>query len=50
MDHLLNERDIEGVVLAGQVTEQCILYSALDAYVRGFNMDARVGPAAEALD
>lgn len=76
LDHLLNERDIEGVVLAGQVTEQCILYSALDAYVRGFeirvpddavvpivpelgdaalrmmesNMDARIGPAAEALD
>ena len=36
LDHLLRSRDIEEVVLAGQVTEQCILYSALDAYVRGF--------------
>ena len=36
LDHLLREQGIETVVLAGQVTEQCILYSALDAYVRGF--------------
>jgi nicotinamidase-related amidase len=36
LDHLLRERRIGTVVLAGQVTEQCILYSALDAYVRGF--------------
>ncbi len=27
---------IETIVLAGQVTEQCVLYSALDAYVREF--------------
>jgi nicotinamidase-related amidase len=38
LDHLLRERDIETVVLAGQVTEQCILYSALDAYIRGFSI------------
>jgi nicotinamidase-related amidase len=25
-------------VLAGQVTEQCILYTALDAYIRGYEM------------
>src|SRR4051812_39287690 len=31
-DHLLREYGVECVVLAGQVTEQCILYSALDAY------------------
>jgi nicotinamidase-related amidase len=36
LDHLLREQGIKTVVLAGQVTEQCILYSALDAYVRGF--------------
>jgi nicotinamidase-related amidase len=34
LDYLLGQRDIDHVVLAGQVTEQCILYSALDAYVR----------------
>jgi nicotinamidase-related amidase len=38
LDHLLRSRDLSTVVLAGQVTEQCILYSALDAYVRGFEV------------
>jgi nicotinamidase-related amidase len=34
LEYLLAQRQIEHLVLAGQVTEQCILYSALDAYVR----------------
>ena len=34
LDHLLRRRELDTVILAGQVTEQCILYSALDAYVR----------------
>ena len=34
LEYLLSQKDIGHVVLAGQVTEQCILYSALDAYVR----------------
>jgi len=38
LDHLLSSADIEQIVLAGQVTEQCILYSALDAYIRGYEM------------
>ena len=38
LDHLLRSEDVQQVVLAGQVTEQCILYSALDAYLRGFDM------------
>ena len=38
LDHLLKIKEIETVILAGQVTEQCILYSALDAYVRGFDL------------
>ena len=38
LDHLLRERGIGTLVLAGQVTEQCILYSALDAYVRSFDV------------
>lgn len=37
-DHLLRSYDVERVVLAGQVTEQCILYSALDAYMRGYEI------------
>ncbi|MBW3608520.1 MAG: cysteine hydrolase [Actinobacteria bacterium] len=38
LEYLLREQEIERVVLVGQVTEQCILYSALDAYVRRFNV------------
>jgi nicotinamidase-related amidase len=36
LDHLLRQREIGTVILTGQVTEQCILYSALDAYVRHY--------------
>ena len=34
LEYLLGQKDIDHLVLVGQVTEQCILYSALDAYVR----------------
>lgn len=34
LEYLLLREEIGQVVLAGQVTEQCVLYSALDAYVR----------------
>jgi nicotinamidase-related amidase len=34
LEYLLAQKEIGHLVLAGQVTEQCILYSALDAYVR----------------
>jgi nicotinamidase-related amidase len=36
--YLLTQLQPERVVLTGQVTEQCILYTALDAYVRHFNV------------
>jgi nicotinamidase-related amidase len=38
VDYLLRQAEADPIVLAGQVTEQCILYSALDAYVRHFNV------------
>jgi nicotinamidase-related amidase len=38
LDHLLRIEDVERVVLTGQVTEQCILYSALDAFLRGYEV------------
>jgi nicotinamidase-related amidase len=38
LEHLLATEGIRRLVLVGQVTEQCILYSALDAYVRGFQV------------
>jgi nicotinamidase-related amidase len=38
LEYLLGQKDIDHLVLTGQVTEQCILYSALDAYVRHFKV------------
>ena len=34
LEYLLHEMGVDRLVLSGQVTEQCVLYSALDAYVR----------------
>lgn len=59
LDYLLSRLNVERVILAGQVTEQCILYSALDAYVRHYSVvvpgdavahiDAELGKAALAM-
>jgi nicotinamidase-related amidase len=38
LEYLLRQGDVERLVLVGQVTEQCILYSALDAYIRHFEV------------
>jgi nicotinamidase-related amidase len=38
LEYLLREREVTQIILAGQVTEQCILYSALDAYLRHFEV------------
>jgi nicotinamidase-related amidase len=56
LDYLLIRLKTTKVILTGQVTEQCILYSALDAYVRHFevvvpsdavaHIDADLGEAA----
>ncbi|MEH0448780.1 cysteine hydrolase [Streptomyces sp. B21-102] len=34
LSYLLDQEAIDRVVLCGQVTEQCVLYSALDAHIR----------------
>ena len=34
LEYLLGQHEVDRVVLIGQVTEQCVLYSALDAYIR----------------
>lgn len=36
--YLLGRLESKRVILTGQVTEQCILYTALDAYVRHFHV------------
>ena len=56
LDYLLGRLKTEHLIITGQVTEQCILYSALDAYVRHFsfivppdcvaNIDPELGDAA----
>jgi nicotinamidase-related amidase len=38
LDYLLNRLETKRLILTGQVTEQCILYTALDAYVRHFDV------------
>jgi nicotinamidase-related amidase len=38
LEYLLQSMEIGRIVLTGQATEQCILYSALDGYVRHFEV------------
>ncbi len=38
LEYLLRQNGISRLVLTGQVAEQCVLYSALDAYVRHFEV------------
>jgi nicotinamidase-related amidase len=38
LDYLLRRLDAHNLIITGQVTEQCILYTALDAYVRHFSV------------
>jgi nicotinamidase-related amidase len=38
LDYLLRSQGIKRLVLTGQVTEQCVLYSALGAYIRHYEV------------
>lgn len=38
LEYLLRDQDVDRIILVGQVTEQCILYTALDAYIRHFDL------------
>jgi nicotinamidase-related amidase len=38
LEYLLQQHGIGHVVLCGQATEQCVLYSALDAHIRHFGV------------
>jgi len=46
LEYLLRQEDVGKILLTGQVTEQCILYSALDAYVRHFEVSVAVDAVA----
>lgn len=38
LGYLLGQLGVERLILCGQVTEQCVLYSALDAHIRHFDV------------
>lgn len=38
LDYLLTRLDTRRIILTGQVTEQCVLYTALDGYVRHYDV------------
>lgn len=38
LDYLLQQHGIRRLVLCGQVTEQCVLYTALDAHIRHYEV------------
>lgn len=38
LDYLLSRLGVSRIVLTGQVTEQCVLYTALDGYVRHYEV------------
>ncbi|MDO0929296.1 isochorismatase family cysteine hydrolase [Streptomyces sp. TG1A-8] len=38
LEYLLRQQGVEQLVLCGQVTEQCVLYSSLDAHIRHFGV------------
>jgi nicotinamidase-related amidase len=46
LEFLLRQLDVSRIMLCGQVTEQCILYSALDAYVRDLSVAVPVDAVA----
>ncbi|MFK4145090.1 cysteine hydrolase family protein [Streptomyces sp. NPDC004065] len=38
LQYLLQQQGFDQLILCGQVTEQCVLYSALDAHIRHFDV------------
>jgi nicotinamidase-related amidase len=46
LEYVLRQEEVDRILLTGQVTEQCILYSALDAYVRHFDVSVMVDAVA----
>jgi nicotinamidase-related amidase len=50
LEYLLDQLGASRLVFSGQVTEQCILYSALDAYVRHFDVVVAIDAVAAIYD
>ncbi|MDX6740811.1 isochorismatase family cysteine hydrolase [Actinocorallia sp. A-T 12471] len=49
LEYLLGRKEVDEVLLTGQVTEQCVLYTALDAYIRHLSVSV-VTDAVAAID
>jgi nicotinamidase-related amidase len=50
LEYLLDQVGVDRLIIAGQVTEQCVLYSALDAYVRHFEVAVATDAVAAIYD
>jgi nicotinamidase-related amidase len=50
LEYLLDQMGAKQLIFAGQVTEQCILYSVIDAYVRHFEVTVAVDAVAAIYD
>jgi nicotinamidase-related amidase len=50
LEYLLDQMGVGRLIFCGQVTEQCILYSALDAHVRHFDVVVPVDAVAAIYD
>jgi nicotinamidase-related amidase len=50
LEYLLDQMEVSRLVLVGQVTEQCVFYSALDAHVRHFDLAVPTDAVAAIFD
>lgn len=50
LEYLLDQMGAKRLIFTGQVTEQCILYSVIDAYVRHFEVTVAVDGIAAIYD
>lgn len=50
LNQLLSERSINTIVLAGVLTDICVLHTAIDAYERGYNIEVVESAVASLTD
>ena len=50
LEYILSQEGVDRIVVAGQVTEQCVLYSALDAYIRHLDVAVPRGGVAHIFE
>jgi len=50
LEYILAQEEVDRLVIGGQVTEQCVLYSALDAYIRHLDVSVPRDAVAHIFD